>query len=330
MRTRRGMVGGLLVVAALLLSGCTEVVSLVNKANIDVGLQNLTATLEVIPSVTTVTATAKITPEFNYTVEVRVTVDELVEPDLLEVVAAVTETFASDVFVATEALIFGLSSANGAQLALSQPLTVPADELRQDIQYWIGISVVYATPLSMEVAPGSRVIAAYNDVTQEPDWAVLRAVPDDSSVSKQWYLGGFSFSEEFPPDSVLRLRTALRALAVGDEESVEVWNYHPGYIEVSFFPAEPRAIDEPADSVAWPRVSQALQLIADAHIALANFVYYYESTSDSSTFAPNNVHLGVCATEVRKAPGDDALWEALAASNPQLPDGSGAGYCDPA
>jgi hypothetical protein len=40
-----------------------------------------------------------------------------------------------------------------------------------------------------------------------------------------------------------------------------------------------------------------------------------------------SVHLGECAGETVGAAPEDALWEALATSNLDLPAGSGAGFC---
>jgi hypothetical protein len=322
MRTRRAVVVGLAVLAALALGGCTEVVSLVNKANIDVGLQKLTTRLEEIPSVTTVTPTAKITPEYGYTVDVQVVVDELVEQDLLAVVVAVTETFAKDAFSVADDLAFELSSVDGAQLWLSPPYMAPTEELQQEIHYWIALSAVYPAPLSMQLWGRSRVISVYNDVPEEPDWAALRAVPDPSTAVKQWYLGGLDFSYKFPPDAVLDLRDSLAGLATDETEFVSLDQYAPDYANVQFFTPGAGDSASPLTSSAWPRAITAVQLIIDARLPLVTFAYYADGNLGIS-----QVHLGACDLEVAATEVDEALWEALAASNLELPEGSGAGYC---
>ena len=322
MRTRRAVVVGLAVLAALLLSGCAEVGSLVNKANIDVGLQKLTTRLEEIPSVTTVTTTAKITPDFSYAVDVKVVVDALVEVDILDIITAVTGTFAKDAFAVTEELAFELSSVDGAQLWLSPPYMEPTDELRKDVRYWIALSAVYPAPLSMELWSRSRVISVYDDVPEEPDWAALRAVPDSSTSVKQWYLGGLDFSSEFPPDSVLELRDSLALLAVDETEIVSLDQYAPGYASAQFFTAGAGDLTSPLTSSAWPRVLTAAQLIIDSGLPLVSFAYYADGNLGIS-----QVHVGQCGREVAATDPDEALWDALVASDLRLPEGSGAGYC---
>ena len=323
MRTRRVMVVGLAVLAALLLSGCTEVVSLVNKANIDVGLQKLTTRLEDIPSVTTVTPTAKITPEFNYTVDVRVVVDELVERDLLDIVAAVTETFASDAFTATESLLFGIEALDGAQLTLSESFTISSDEMQNDIHYWVELSAAYGGPLSMEVRTGTRSIRA---VDQGPtvDWAALRAVPDTSTGVGQWEIDGLFFTE-FPSDAVLELRDQLAEIVSDDDEEewVSLGEYSPGYSSVQFLSPDLKDLNDPATSTAWPRVLAAVGLLARASSAVGPVTFTYSGYDNVA----GSVHLGECAGETVGGAPEEALWEALAASNLDLPAGSGAGFC---
>jgi hypothetical protein len=314
------MVVGLVLSVALLLTGCGEVGSLVTKAGIDLGLQKLTSQLEEIPSVATVTPIAEITVDFGYTVTLHVLVDGLVEQDLLDIVEAVTETFTSDAFAATESLLFGIEAPDGALLTMSESFTISPEEMKNDIHYWVELSAVYGGPLSMEVWTGRRSIRAM-DEGPTVDWAALRAVPDTSTGIRQWEIGGLFFTE-FPSDAVLELRDQLAGLASADDEWVALGEYSPGYSSVQFLSPDLLDLDDAATSTAWPRVLAAVSLIAAATSTVGSVTFTYSGYDNVA----GSVHLGECEGETVAAP-EDALWEALATSNLDLPAGSGAGFC---
>ena len=330
MRGRRLTVAGLALATTLLLSGCAEAGSLVNRTGIDLGLQQLTSELEAIPSVATVTPTSTLNGDYSYSVDVRVVVDVLVEGDVVSILHAVAATFEAAPFTSTRALSFGLTASDGSAFTPYYPLDISAHELDNEIHYWIALAAAYGGPLDMGLygypddytGPEKylRNISA-DDERRATDWDAVRAVPDSSTAHRSWNLSGLGFEEAWPPDAVLELRDSLAAIVIHDEGNLALTSYAIDLIGVSYFSPLLEDPAMPATAASWPEVLAAVSLIVGSGFPLADFSYTGYDT------VAGFVHLGECGGEVQSAAGDDALWEALAASTIALPAGSGAGYC---
>ena len=315
----------------LLLSGCDVAGSLVTKAGLDLGLQELTSELEEIRSVAAVMPTATLTGDYDYTVDLHVEVDDVVESDVQRIVAKVTETFEEAPFAGIKALSFDLSASDGSRFTPYYPISIPPDELASEIHYWLEMVAAFGGPLDLGLYQDPEHLDAVSylrniastDYQRPVDWDAVRAVPDTSTALRTWNLDGLSITATWPPDAVLELRDSIASVPLNDEGQLSLDSYASDYTSVSYFSPLLENPEQPIDTAGWPQVIAAVRLIAEADLPLVVFSYYGLDNLTST------VHLGVCEPEPPSAPADVAMWEALSTSNIALPAGSGPGLCLP-
>lgn len=255
---------------------------------------------------------------------VTVTVSDLIESDLQTIVANVDELLAG------RDVTFDIRFDDVGVLSIGYPHDFSAEELANEVRYWLALSEANGAPLGMNLHNSFH--GPYRNIwdpdkTDVVDWDALRAVPDPSTANRTYYLDGIVSEGSMPTPDVLALRDRLSAIELGDEESLELEYFAPGYIEVRFrAPGAGRT--DPTALPSWAQVGEAVSQVAALRLPQSNFVL-----QGTGNWAPTaSLYLGECVV-IADESQDEASAElvtALSASGIEFPLGVGSGFCNDA
>jgi hypothetical protein len=271
-----------------------------------------------LPSVLEVGSTA----EGTFNALLWVSVSELDAGDLHTLVAS-----AEEVLAGREAT-FKIALEDQVLLTIVFPHEFSIDELTTEVDYWLALSAANNAPLGILLQTswhGNYRNIWDPDKTDAVDWEVLRAVPDPSTTFHSFNLDGIWADDAMPPSDVIALRDRLAAIELGDEESLALENFSPGYIEVRY-QAPGAGGTDPTALPGWNRVRDAVSEVAAFRSPQANVVF--QDTVDWAQTA--SLYLGACdviADESRDEVSAQ-LVASLMSSGIEFPLGVASGFCN--
>ena len=294
-------------IALLALTGCTEIGSISDKAQIDLALAKLTSELDDLAGIQT-QYTADLQADYHYQIAVTATGPALAEQQLVAVATLVRDELGGGVFD-RHSVRFDLTESDGSGLSMGVFDLEDAD-IDNDIAYAAAFGDAYGAPASVFFGEGNtadtygRVVTVATAV-QTPDWDAIRALPDASRADRSWQVPGISFAVEVPDAQVTDLLDAIGGVVPLD--STDPWAYidwYETYAYVSLIGSDVDVADPGASSF-WPRAVDVADLL-DASGRSIGFSFYGQS-GRSNAF----VHFGVCAESVPPTDSDTVLAAAL-------------------
>jgi hypothetical protein len=251
-----------------------------------------------------------------------VVVDELVDSDIQAIVAE------ADELLAGRDATFKIAYGQDNLLLIAYPNGFSAEAMSGEVDYWLALSRANGAPLGMmlqELRHGPDRNIWDPDKSDAVDWEALRAVPDPSSAELSWYLDGFVAKVSMPTADVVAFRNRLATVPLGDDESVEVSYFIPGFVEVRYESPE-AGLADPSASASWPRVKEIVSQLATLGLPQSNLVFYTDRFHENGA----SLHLGECS----EVDDDEPLWKsaelvaALTDSGIEFPLGVSSGFCN--
>lgn len=299
----------LALVVILALTGCTEIGSIADKTQIDLGLQKLTTELDELAGIET-TYIVDMTPEQSYYITVTSTGPELDETQLLEVATLVRDTLGNGAF-ARQQLQFTFTPSDGAALSMSD-FDLTDEDLAGDIAYAYALGDTYGAaasigfggrPQSGDTYTRSITLAAADGA---PDWNVIAALPDESRAERSWSFAELAASGDLPPTAVFDLIDALSAAASPDADVYFDWSR--GLLTGGWV-ADDVNLADPAASSHWSALVDMARLIEQSAVEVVSFSFYADGNVGTA-----GVVIGPCSEVLQGGQGDAALAAALVAA----------------
>lgn len=282
-------------VALLALTGCAETGSLIDKAQIDLGLEALTEELIAVPGVTGVESHAELRGDYSYTITIAATAQTLPDSALRQVGAIAMEHLGTGVFD-RHRVTFSIGSDAGTHLGMNR---FSGFDLDRELDYLAALSAAYGAPLGLTFYDDTRQISSLAP-SANPDWEAMRAVPDDSPLERYWYLDPVSSFGALPDAATTDLAAALhQVVPVGSDLSLEIAG-----VDVTLMDAAYSDLSAPAASPSWAIAQQVATLVAASELPVPHLAYY------GTGFAV--AHHGPCTVDdLPVTPEDEALAAAL-------------------
>lgn len=301
----------LALVALLALSGCTEVGSLADKAQIDLALSSLATELDELAGITT-DYTAELQPDYSYRVSVQATAPQLDAEQLAAAAELARGALSEGVFDSVPAS-FDLSVSEGAVLSMWK-FTITEEDLRHELALAAALGEAYGSVATLSVGPssadGNGIGIAVSAAQPSPDWDAIRVLVADNP-GRSWALPGLSFDGAVPPPELTDLVDAIGGiLPLGFTEEVYVsvdWYSDALTVTVAASDAD---VADPTTSTAWPQAQQVAALVAASPLPSRSFMFYGLTNQGTAT-----VFFGDCAESASFSDGDGVLAEALAAES---------------
>jgi hypothetical protein len=300
-------------VVLLALTGCAETGSLIDKAQIDLGLQGLTDSLSELGVDTEYTA--ELTADYHYIVSVNATSGPLLEQDVIDVAVLVRQELGSGVFERTVAN-FSLTTPDGTVLGISD-FSMTEEQLAGDVAYAFAVAEAYGAPASVffgrtELGDYMRSVGVL-DVVASPDWDAIRAVPDTTDAQPSWGFPGISATGELPPPEITDLVDAINAatplLAQPDSGAFMYLDWYPRTGSAALVASDLDPVS-PTASAYWPTYVTVAGLIDASPVDGLSFALYGNGTNLGMATA----HFGACAEAVPADDFDTAIVAALMAA----------------
>lgn len=299
-----------LCVAAASLTGCTVTGSLVDKAQIDLALAQLTTELEETPGVTGVTTTAELQGDYTYVVSVHALAD-FVKVDLTAVAALATEHLGTPGFD-RQVVSFDLMVGE-TQILSIYGFDFSDDELAADLAYRAALSDAYGEQLGLSLSSyedgnGRVIFAPVN--SPSPDWAAMRAVPDQSTTQfLSWQFGGLDAQGSFPDEQTTQLYDALLDivpvfLTPSEDDYFSYMQSYGGSVDV-YLQDPLYDLANPTAYTRWPLILEIVHAVADSEVSGVLGVFSDGVSGDAV------VTFGECATIAPPTDRDSALAAAI-------------------
>ena len=295
-------------IALLALTGCTEIGSISDKAQIDLALTKLTSELDDLAGIQT-DYTAELQADYSYQITVTATSEALAEEQLVAAAILVRDELGGGVFD-RHTVRFELTESDGSGLSMGVFDLEDAD-IDNDIAYAAAFGDAYGAPATVFFGEGNtadtygRVVTVATAV-QTPDWDAIRALPDATRADRAWQVLGFSFAEEVPSAQVTDLVDAIgRVVPFYSPDPWVSIEWYETYSYVSLIGSDVD-VSDPAASSLWLVAGEVAQLIAASDLAAGNLSFYGQSNSSTAI-----VHFGVCAESVPPTDRDTVLADAL-------------------
>ena len=299
-------------IAVLALTGCTEIGSIADKAQIDLGLAQLASDLEQVPGVTGVESHAELQGDYSYAISIGASAETLSDSALHQVGVIAMEQLGAGVF-GRHHVTFSVGSETGTQLGMNRFTGIDLDG---ELDYLAQLSAAYGAPLAINFYDETRQISSLAP-SASPDWEAMRAIPDDSALERSWYFDALASMGELPDASATDLADALRAIVpLASGLSLDISG-----VDVTLMDASYSDLSAPESSPNWPVALQVAAVVSASPLAVPHLAYYGDG---SSGFAV--AYRGPCTVDdLVVTPEDEALATALAAA---LGDARwGGGYC---
>lgn len=285
------------------LSGCAVAGSLVDKAQIDLGLAQLATDLEEIPGVNAVTSTAKITGDYHYEISVDATAEELSATALKQVADRTFEELSGGVF-AKEKVRFTLSGSKGILLSIDD-WTLEPQALDDALDYSAALAVAYGGDVGIEFQ------TAYEDMertrsihslefSDRSDWDAIRALPDNWDGRRSWGLGSLGAEEVLPGSDVTDLVDAVVELGPF-EDGFSVWVtgwQDTATVSIWYQEAEMSTLTSASN---WPLIVQIADRVSATQFATPGIELVVTGPSANAFFGHCDAEAGSYAPEDDKA-----------------------------
>jgi hypothetical protein len=255
MRNRRIATLGVVVVVSALLTGCSAldtIGSLGTEAVLNAELGSLASTLEGIPGIDDADYVLDLQADLTYTVGMTASSSGLLEEDAQAVLAAVTQTFASETLANQASLQFWVSGDDAQPiLGVSDWATFPTKVIPDEIAYLYALQEAAGVDLSMSLsAPSDAEVDYYRNIgsVELPSAAGLaaaRQVADTSAEGRSWSFDGITMDGAIYPVEI----EPVAVLAAAIEGVQLYWNGEFARFDLSFDPSAPgdlESLDE------WP------------------------------------------------------------------------------
>lgn len=295
-------------IALLALTGCTEIGSISDKAQIDLALTRLTSELDDLAGIQT-QYTAELQPDYSYQITVTATSEALAEEQLVAAAILVRDELGGGVFD-RHAVRFELNAEDGSVLSLAT-FDLEDSDIATDIAYAAAFGEAYGSPANVFFGEGNTAdtygrVVGVSIAVDSPDWDAIRALPDTSRADRAWQVLGFSFAEEVPGAQVTELVDAIgRVVPLDSPDPWVMIDWDDTYSYVSLIGSDVD-VSDPAASSIWSVAGELAQLLTAAGLAASNLSFYGQSNS-----GPAIVHFGVCAESVPPTDSDTVLAAAL-------------------
>ncbi len=286
-------------VALLALTGCAETGSLVEKAQIELGMQRLTQNLSELGIDTDYSA--ELTPDYNYVVYVTATGPELSEQQLAEVATVVRAELGAGVFATIAEKFersgssFTLSSQEGTVFAIDD-YAATEEQLRADIAYAYALGNAYGAPPTLFIGPanattegGYTCSAGVRGVVAAPDWTAIRALGDSACglILPGLMLDGRELDTELTDlvDALGAVAPLLQFTEAHEDSFVTVDAYSDS-VFVSYS-ADEVDVADPTASPRWPTVVAIAHELRESGLPLTLYLYPSGGPESSSVaFGP--------------------------------------------
>ncbi len=294
-------------IALLALTGCTEIGSLADKAQIDLALQNLTTELDQVAGIDT-QYTAELQGDFSYQVEVHATAPELDTEQLAAAALLVRAELSSGVFERS-AVSFDLSVPEGGLLSMTS-FTITEADLRDKLALASAVGEAYGSPgtISIQEADefGNGIMVGVLSAASSPDWDAIRALVRENP-QQYWAFPGLSFDGAMPPREITELVDAIGGiLPLGFTADVYTSVDWYGKSLTVTITAQDVDITDPTASTIWPQAQQVAALVAALPAASRSFMFNGDGNQGTAT-----VFFGECAQSAVLSDGDAVLATAL-------------------
>lgn len=306
-------------VALLALTGCAETGSLLDKAQIDTGMQTLTSDLAELGLETTYTA--ELTPDYEYVVSVHATGPERTEQQLVQIASVVRAQLGSGIFASTAAAFdrtgasFDLTTPAGVVLAIND-YTATDEQVAADIAFSFAVGEAYGAPSSTFFGlAGPESGSSYNcsvgmlRAVPSPDWDAIREL---GGTACSLSFPGLSYEAGVPGAAVTDLVDALGELAplmdfTTTQDSFITVDVYSDSTTVSYL-VTGLDVENPVDSPSWPTAVAIARLVLASGAGPITLAYYPLNGSGYSS-----VGLGDCPEVLQSTETDAALAQALTA-----------------
>lgn len=299
--------GAVLALAAILvLTGCTEIVSINDKTQIGFAMEKLESELDDLAGITT-EYTADIQGDFSYTVQVFSTASQLTSEQLFDVALLVRDQFSEGVLART-VVSFELTVPEGIVLSMYEsPFDITEDELRAELELAAAIGEAYGSTASLTV--GDDVGIGVLTPASSPDWDTIRALVGDGSLGRYVHFPLLSVEGKLPPSEITDLVDDILGILTEDFYS----SAHIGvgwYDGIAFVDLSAEGVNfvDPAASSVWAEILQVSELLETTDLPGGNLMLYGNGEEMAI------VHLGECAEAIEPSESDILLADALAAT----------------
>jgi hypothetical protein len=299
----------LALIALLALTGCTEIGSISDKAQIDLALTALTTELDELAGIQT-HYDAEIQPDYSYQIAVTATAPALAEQQLVAVARLVRDELGGGLFD-RHRVRFELTEENGSGFSMSV-FGLDDGDLAGDIAYAAAFGEAYGSPASVFFGEGNtpdtygRVVAVAL-TADAPDWDAIRALPDSTRADPSWQVPGISFAGAVPAAPVTDLVDAIGRVVPLDSPDPWVFiDLYYAYAYVSLIGSDVDTADPAASSV-WPIAVDVAALLDASGFSVG--LSFYGQTGQGNAF----VHFSDCAEQVPPSQTDTVLATALGA-----------------
>ena len=126
-----------------------------------------------------------------------------------------------------------------------------------------------------------------------------------------------------PTAEVIAFRDRLATIPLGNDESVKVDYFGPGFVDVRYQSPE-AGLSDPTASTSWPRVQEIVTQLAALGLPQSNFTFNTDGFKKGAS-----VHLGGCSKLKAEEPhwASAELVAALTHSGITFPVGVHVGFC---
>ena len=291
-------------VALLALTGCSEIGSLSDKAQIDLALGNLTTELDTVAGIQT-EYTAELQPDFTYQVYVHATAPQLDDEQLLAAALLARDALSEGVFDRGQ-VSFDLSVPEGALLSMWD-FAITDDALRDELALAAQLGDAYGSAATLSIGQGDAAsTVGVRSAAPSPDWDAIRALVADNP-GRSWSLPGLSFDGAVPPPELTDLVDGIGGiLPLGFTEQVYVsvdWYGETTSVTVA---APDVDVADPTASSYWPQAQQVAALLAASALQSRSLMFYGLDRQGTAT-----VFFGECAQSAVLSDGDAVLAAAL-------------------
>lgn len=309
-------------IAALTLTGCTEIRSIGEKAGIDLALQSLAATLDESYGITAVTA-AELDQNYHYSVNVSLDADGVTTQNRVGLITAVDETLGGSAFGSAD-VRFAIGDYENDYYSQG---VFGLDTLPGDLRYWEAVeAAVGEVSFGISSDPdgdGPQTRARNIHRPSAVDYAALQQIELDATALDTWSSAGITAYASLPSAAAAEVLIGFPALdytVVDQPLGLGLdWSSQPTWTLLSA--SLPDEATDPAASADWPVAVDAVSQIVASGIRGSQFTYM------SPFGAGGIVYLGECAGEQSVGPGDEALLAGLVAAGVELPEGTAPGWC---
>lgn len=294
-------------IALLALTGCSEIGSLSDKAQIDLALDSLTTELDELAGIET-QYTAELQGDYSYQVSVHASAPQLDAEQLIAAALLARDSLSEGVFDRAQ-VFFDLSVPEGVLLSMTSFAITEAD-LRGELMRASAVGEAYGSPATISIGEadefGAGITIGVLTAASSPDWDAIRSLVGESPA-RYWAFPGLSFDGVMPPREITDLVDAIGGiLPLGF--TADVYTSVDWYGESLTVTVTAQDVDlaDPTASTIWPQAQQVAALVAALPATSRSFMFYGDGSQGAAT-----VFFGDCARSAALSDSDAVLAAAL-------------------